>query len=237
MKKSDVINSIIKKRIIPSLNRIFSDNMTSVIVYGSVARDNYDQKYSDINILILLKKSDPTAVISFGKTLFRDIRKYRLTPLILTEKEFVNSADVFPMEYNDIKDNYIIVTGADPVPSLKLTDTSLRHQTEYTVRGIINQLRQGLIASRGRKKVSYMLLKKMTGSIESVLRSSLRLKNIDISKLDRNAVWEKTIEIYGLREINASEFINPEKENISETVSALLLFLTELTTKIDSMEI
>ena len=237
MNQSEIINSIIKKKVIPSFEKSFSENLSSVIVYGSVASNNYNRKFSDINILILLKENDPEAIIKFGNISSKDIKQHRLTPLVLTEKEFSSSADVFPMEYNDIRDNYILIYGKDPVKNLKLTDKNLRHQTEASLRGIINQMRQLLIATKGKKRAVYKLSKKIAGTIESALRASLRLKKIDISNFDRKEVITKTAEIYNLNMEAALKLIDPDINDIIAEVSSILLFLSELTNKIDKMDI
>ncbi len=116
----------------------------------------------------------------------------------MTEKEFLSSADVFPMEYNDLKDSYILITGNDPVPSLSLTDKNLRHQTESSLRGIINQMRQYAAASGGNSRYLSIALNKTLGSIESVMRGALRLKKKDVKGLSRKEIITAAAETYNL---------------------------------------
>jgi len=237
MEQINLINSIIKNKVLPELEKSFSENLASVLVYGSVARNSYNSKYSDINLLILLKENNPSSVINFGKSASSLIRKHKLTPLLMTETEFISSADVFPMEYNDIKDSYILVKGEDPVPKLELTDTNLRHQSESSLRGIINQIRQFIIASRGKKKFAAVMIKKMSGSIESVFRGSLRLKKSDITGLNRKEIILKTAEVYSLNAEEGLKLLSPDEGDIYEKISSILLFLSGLADKIDKMDI
>lgn len=236
MEQSIILDTIINKKVIPALEKSFKENLASVLIYGSVARNNYRKEYSDINLLILLNKNNPEAVINFGRTASGIIKKHRLTPLIMTEKEFTASADVFPMEYSDIKDSYILLKGDDPVQKLRLTDKNLRHQTESSLRGIINQTRQYITASKGSRRFLTIALKKMSGSIESVLRGSLRLKKEETGNLSRKDIIEKTAEVYSLDKEAGLRLIDAEKGSIFEDTAAGLSFLTSLTEKIDEMD-
>ncbi len=235
MEQSYIINTVIRNKIIPAMEKSFKENIASVILYGSVARGKSSSK-SDINLLLLLRENRPGSIIDFGKSAAGLIKKYRITPLIMTEKEFFSSADVFPMEYNDIRDSYILITGEDPVPELILTDKNLRHQTESALRGIINQIRQFITASGGNKKYIALALNRMSGSIESVLRGSLRLKKTEVKELSRKEIIQKTAELYNLDENSGLKLIDTEKNKAAENLSDLLSFLISLTEKIDEMD-
>ena len=230
------ITSLIKSKIIPQLEKSFKDNIYSVILYGSAARGRLNNS-SDINLLILLKENNPESIINFGKSSARLIKKSRLTPLIMTEKEFLSSADVFPMEYNDLKDSYILITGDDPVPNLSLTDKNLRHQTESSLRGIINQMRQYSAASGGNSRYLSIALSKTLGSIESVMRGALRLKKKDVKNLSRKDIITAAAEAYGLNEESGLKMITADKNSITADLSQILSFLISLTEKIDKMEL
>ena len=235
MEQSYIIEKVIKEKIIPQLEKSFNENIASVILYGSVARGNPDSN-SDINLLILLKKNSPESVMKFGKSAAGLIRKNKITPLIMTAGEFSSSADVFPMEYNDIRDSYILIKGEDPVPALSLTDRNLRHQTEFALRGIINQIRQFITASGGSRRYLSLALKKISGSIESVMRGALRLKKQDVKGLSRREIIEKTAELYSLDPVSGFKLADTEKSSAETDISDILSFLVSLTEKIDEMD-
>ena len=234
MEQSNIIN-LINGKIIPQLEKSFSANIYSVILYGSAARGSFNSN-SDINLLILLKENNPDSIINFGKSAARIIKQSRLTPLIMTEKEFLSSADVFPMEYNDLKDSYILIKGEDPVPSLKLTDKNLRHQTESSLRGIINQMRQYTAASGGNSRYLSIALNKTLGSIESVMRGALRLEKKDVKGLERKDIITAVSEAYNLNAEQGLKILSADKKTITEDLSQIFSFLISLTEKIDEME-
>jgi predicted nucleotidyltransferase len=158
------------------LKSCFGENLLSVMLYGSYISGHFVKKVSDINILIILEKSNPDQIECVGRSARRIIKRHRITPLILTRDEFNSSADVFPMEYFDIKDNNRVIYGVDETASLSLQMKNLRHQVEDRLRGEVASLRQLIIASKGRTRVLRHLLKLWAGSLYTVFRGLLRLK-------------------------------------------------------------
>jgi predicted nucleotidyltransferase len=158
------------------LKDCFGENLRSVMLYGSYVSGSFVKRVSDVNTLIIIGKPDSEKLQSFGKTAGRFMKRRRITPLVLTRTEFNNSADVFPMEYFDIKDNNQVIFGVDETGSLSLTRKNLRHQIEDRLRGELALLRQLIIASRGKNRVLRRYLKLWAGSVNAVFRALLRLK-------------------------------------------------------------
>ncbi|UCB46960.1 MAG: nucleotidyltransferase domain-containing protein [Spirochaetota bacterium] len=181
-----------------SLKNCFGENLLSVMIYGSYVRGSFVKGVSDINMLIILEKPDPEQIEVLGRTTHRMIKRHRITPLILTREEFNNSADVFPMEYFDIKDRNRVIHGTDETKSLSLTMTNLRHQIEDRLRGEIASLRQLFIASRGRPRVLRHLLKLWAGSLYAVFRGLLRLKKADPIPVESGDILKKLNEAFSI---------------------------------------
>jgi predicted nucleotidyltransferase len=179
-----------------SLKDCFGENLLSVMLYGSYVSGNFVKGVSDINTLIILEKPNPEQMEEMGRKTHRMIKRHRITPLILTREEFNNSADVFPMEYFDIKDRKRVIHGEDETKSLTLTMKNLRHQIEDRLRGEIASLRQLIIASRGRPRVLRHLLKVWSGSLYTVFRGLLRLKGAGPIPVESSDVLKKVNETF-----------------------------------------
>ena len=87
--------------------RVFSDDLVALILYGSYLKSTFVQGVSDINVLVIVAENRPVALARIGSEGARLLRRHRITPLVLTRREFVSSADVFPMEYLDIVEIHI----------------------------------------------------------------------------------------------------------------------------------
>lgn len=168
-------HSEVEQNLIRRLQTAFNTNLDSVTLYGSYVRGTFRKGTSDINVLILLQHPDGAQVEAFGSQSHRFLRNERITPLILTTTEFLSSADVFPMEYADIREQHRTIHGEDPTERLDLRDRNLRHQLEHQLRGNLVSLRQMVLAARGRPRVLRQQLADWFGPMTAVFRGLVRL--------------------------------------------------------------
>lgn len=164
-----------EKRFLPMLKKQFREDLKSVILYGSALTDGWRPGISDVNLLILFEQGRATGLGHLGKTADRLINKLRLNCKFLTLREFLNSSDVFPMEYLEIKDTHKVLYGEDPTEQLEISKDNLRHQIEERIRGGLNDFRQALVDSKGKKRAVDKVLKGWYGIQTAMIRSIGRL--------------------------------------------------------------
>jgi hypothetical protein len=175
---------------LPDLARkAFGMNLDSIIIYGSFLKPTFDPRSSDVNALVLVKEGPPAAVREFGLAGRRILRRNRITPLILTSHEFRTSADVFPMEYLDMRAAHEVITGRDATADLEIDASNLRHEVEHQLRGSLVNLRQlAIVSSRPRPFRRTLLRRRLEqwyGSLAAILRGLLRLYGTE--KIPENA--------------------------------------------------
>lgn len=238
-KEQEKVIGAIQEKFLPVLQRTFGENLHSVVLYGSVVSDRYTDRVSDANVLILLSISDPAAVARLGSTSWRVIRRYRINPLLLTTEEFENSADVFPMEYLDMKMKRQVIFGEDAVEGLSVTAANLRHQVEEQLRGSIAAFRRALLASRGKPRVMRRYLHDLFGSQHALYRGMLRLKGVD----EPSHSPEKMIAEVGARfTVETAPLVDwlklrgGEKLDAQDIATRSLSLLVELSRIVDRME-
>lgn len=225
---------------LPHLTRVFDANLSVAMLYGSAVKGTFTDRVSDVNILILLNQADPASVIMLGKRARSCIRKNRINPLILTEEEYLASADVFPLEYLDIADSRKVIHGDDPTKKLEITRGNLRHQVEAQLRGTIADLRGALLSSSGRERLLRRHLKEWFGSQNALLRGLLRLGGATAIPADMGVVAQMLGDQYGIDAaviVELSRIRSGEKLDAIGAVEKVLSYLTELARNIDSMEV
>jgi predicted nucleotidyltransferase len=224
---------------VPLVKEVFSDKLVSVILYGSAVKGRFTDKVSDVNVLILIADDSPDGVVSLGRKTARLIWKNRITPLILTVSEFINSADVFPMEYLDIKHSRKVIFGSDVTEELEITKDNLRHQVEEQLRGSITSLRSALLHGRGKTASSKRFLKSWFGAQNALFRGLLRLKEQEEIPSDPEEIATKLGEVFGVSTnalLDLARFRNGEKLDPNKAVHGLLLLLTNLVGNVDRMD-
>ncbi|PIP19145.1 MAG: hypothetical protein COT38_05910 [Candidatus Omnitrophica bacterium CG08_land_8_20_14_0_20_41_16] len=158
---------------IKSLQGIFLDGLISVILYGSAASGEFVDNHSNLNILIVLKDTDPNILKKASKL----IRKFPLFQALFLNPGYIErSTDVFPIEFLDMKENYYILFGLDIIKDIKIDLKNLRFQCEQELKAKMLNLRQLYLKLNGNKSALKTILLKSFTSILHIARNVLRLK-------------------------------------------------------------
>ena len=95
-------------------------------------------------------------------------------PLILTEREWRESADAFPIEYEDMRDAHRVLAGRDPWPGIQVDRGHLRRQLEHELMGKLARLRQAYAALHEDPKQLARVIVGSAGGFFTMLRAVLR---------------------------------------------------------------
>jgi hypothetical protein len=117
-------------QVVEKLRKALDVNLISVVLYGSAAAGDRDERFSDYNILCILTRITP-AELRAAEPVFRWWREQgNPAPLLLTSHEVETSTDCFPIEFQDIRQSHRILHGPDLVGSLEIDRSFYRAQVE-----------------------------------------------------------------------------------------------------------
>src|SRR3974390_1646472 len=92
------------QKLVDRLHFACGDELVSVVLYGSAAREDFHEQYSDVNLLVVVKELGPKALESLSPVIAWWSHENKLRPpMIMTRQEMQESADVFAIELLDIK--------------------------------------------------------------------------------------------------------------------------------------
>src|SRR5271168_1315080 len=129
-------------QLVERLRKALGDDVLSVILYGSAATGDHHGKFSDLNVLCVLREIAP-AQLRASETVFHWWREQgNPAPLLLTEHEVQTSTDCFAIEFHDIKQCHRVLYGADLVSALAIDDSFYRGQVEHELRAKLLRIRQ-----------------------------------------------------------------------------------------------
>ena len=126
-----------------------SEKIHSVHLVGSALTADFDPKISDINSVVVLHRMD----LKFLQSLAPLGKKYGkrgiAAPLIMTPGYVLDSLDVFPIEFLNIKLFHATLMGEDIFHDIAIAPEDLRQQCERELKVKLISLRQGYLASSG----------------------------------------------------------------------------------------
>src|SRR5207253_8741580 len=96
------------------LARALGARLVALLLYGSWARGTHVPDRSDVNTLLICDTVDDALFAALAPAMRAWTRAGHPAPLILTEREWRESAGAFPSEYEDMRDAHPLPAGRDP---------------------------------------------------------------------------------------------------------------------------
>src|SRR4030042_1076971 len=132
--------------------KIFGEDLVSIILYGSGAGGDYVPGKSDLNFLITLTDRGIEGLDRALETVGRWRKRNVAIPLFMTGAYLTGSLDAYPVEFLNMKRNYKVVSGEDVLAPLTFAHQHIRLQLERELRGKLLHLRSGCLATGGRPR-------------------------------------------------------------------------------------
>jgi len=221
---------------------IFEDALISIILYGSGAGSDFNPGTSDLNFLIILSEEAIDHLDKAIETVSRWRKKNVATPLFMTKSYIESSLDSYPLEFLNMKKNYILVYGEDILKDISLQPHHLRLQCEREIKGKLLLLREGFLETEGKQKRIKELIKASITAFISIFNGLLYLKGIEILPTRREIIQSVAKEIPIDQEIfmkcldikqDTQEFSSSEIKNLFK---AYLVEVRKLWEVVDKME-
>ncbi|HEX7422938.1 MAG TPA: nucleotidyltransferase domain-containing protein [Terriglobales bacterium] len=148
-------------------------NLLAAILYGSVASGDYVADYSDVNLLCVLRETSFAAIESLAPAIEWWGKQKHRVPLLISAEEMRRSADVFSIEFLDMRRNYRVLWGEDVLMTLEIPMRLHRVQVEYELREKTILLRQRLLMVAGNAEAKWELLLRSLPAFGTLFRHAL----------------------------------------------------------------
>jgi predicted nucleotidyltransferase len=230
-------------RLVDELRRAHGENLSSIVLYGSVAAGDHVELRSDHNLLIVLDRIALEDLRLSHATMLDWLSHGQPMPVYFTVEELKRAADVFPIEFLQMEHARKILHGLDPFEFVEISPANLRHQTEYELRTKLIQLRRLYIpASKSVEKLS-ALMSDSLASFAALFRAVLILHGREpaVSKSDNVRATARLLgleessfeRIFALRSKPESKLTETEANTVFSTYMAQIERVIEAVDRID----
>lgn len=175
-------------RLIEALSAALGARLRSVVLYGSAARGDQRSRSSDMNLLLVLDRIDLETLDAMRPALDAWTRAKQPLPRFFTPELIAQSADVFPIEFHDIRSHGVILHGESPLAGIVLRKEHLRLQYEREMREKLMRLREGYLQTGLRPAAIEKLLIASWGSFVALFRGCLHLMDAPVPLHDGEVV-------------------------------------------------
>jgi hypothetical protein len=187
-----VLNQLVER-----LQKAYGERLVSVVLYGSAAAGDRQARFSDFNVLCVLREITLQELDS-AEEIFRWWRERgSASPLLLSEDEMAGSTGCFAIEFNDIKRGHRLLYGKDVVGPLVLDNRFYRAQVEHDLRAKLLRLRQKACGMMSDSDLLRRLLLDSVSTFCVLFRHALVLHGMDVgadAEMDAPATKRAAIE-------------------------------------------
>jgi hypothetical protein len=156
------------------LKAALGDNLLSAVLYGSAVSGDTTAKFSDLDVFLLLKDASLPAIAPALPLVRNWMKAGNKAPLVFSAAHFERAADVFAIEFADIKDRHRVLLGADPFANVQVERAALRHQLEFELRATLLRLRRHYLESGDSPKSMAAILAQSLSTFSTLARTTLR---------------------------------------------------------------
>jgi hypothetical protein len=225
------------------LEKIYAENLESVILYGSAVGRDFSKRYSDYNTIVVLNDCSPGELAKAQEFVRKWVKKGNPPPLFFDPNHVETSRDVFPLEFIDIRDRHHLLFGKDPFVEINIEKTNLRHQCESELKGKILHMRS--FYAENCKKPSHIatFMIQSLPTFVAVFRGVLTMLGVEVPHERAKVVEELSKHI----EFNPTVFLNiinvregntaaPRRDEALEAFEDYLTALETITSFVDKFE-
>jgi predicted nucleotidyltransferase len=148
-------------------------NLRAAILYGSAAAGDYVSDYSDVNLLCVLGETSFAAIEALAPAIEWWGKQKQRVPLLLSADEMRRSADVFSIEFLDMRRSHRLLWGEDILKTLEIPMRLHRAQLEYELREKTILLRQRLLMAGTSGEAKWELLLRSLPAFGTLFRHAL----------------------------------------------------------------
>jgi predicted nucleotidyltransferase len=162
------------QELVSRLQQACGENLVSVVLFGSAAREDFHEQFSDVNLLVVLQQLNSSSFASLSTVLRWWSHEEKLRPpMVMTLEELREAADVFAIELLDIKASHKTLFGQDVVAAIDVPMNLHRIEVEHELRTTLLRLRHHLLLSPDNEDELRAVLAKSITSVLTLFRHAL----------------------------------------------------------------
>ncbi|HXQ29305.1 MAG TPA: hypothetical protein VN848_08550 [Gemmatimonadales bacterium] len=158
---------------------VLGARLVSLVLYGSAARGD-PPVGADVNTVLVTDAADEPLFAALEPVVRPWVRAGHPAPLIFAEAEWRESADVFAIEFEEMRAAHRLLSGRDLFHNLVVRREDLRRQLEAELRGKLVRLRQAYVTWRSDGAQLTRVVSQTTSGLLTMLRTVLRVGGVAV---------------------------------------------------------
>jgi predicted nucleotidyltransferase len=158
------------------LEQALGSDLAALVVYGSAVRGGYDPATSDVDVIVVLRDTSLPKLVACSNPLLVARYQARVEAMVLKLDEIAQSADVFPLFYDDVRGCHVVLSGSDPFAGILIHDEHRRLRIEQELRETKIRMRRAVVDAMGVEDALRGAVGRKIKQIRGPLGALLRLR-------------------------------------------------------------
>src|SRR5690348_200461 len=94
--------------------KTMGDWLQAIVLFGGLAKGEFVPEKSDVNILLVFRTVNIEVLDRAAPLVRQGALEFRLAAMLVTEADLIDSADVFPIKFQDMQRRHKLMWGEDP---------------------------------------------------------------------------------------------------------------------------
>ena len=187
----------ILNELVSRLKNAYGESLVSVVLYGSAVTGEFHEKFSDLNVLCVLKTIGVRELEKSEEAVAWWLKQKQPLPLFLSREEVENSHDAFPIEFLDIQQSHRLLYGENVVANIEVKTHQHRRQVEHELRSALLRLRERYVGLQKDKKEVARLMLDSLPTFSTLFRHALILGGV-ASPSKKREIFAAATERFGI---------------------------------------
>jgi len=218
------------------------DALVTVALYGDAARGRFQGETSDVDLLLVIRDDSGLPALDALATILQGAKKtVRFETFVITQTEYVRSADAFPLRWLDLQRNHVLLHGA-PLPVIQVDRELVRIRCEQSAKSHVLQLRHTYIEKRDDRRAIWAAVTGSLSRLAVTLTAVLELCGaaVPVARRDIFAAAAQTLGLDGVLlqrlEALATEHRTPADPEFRELLGAYITLLAKVSEAVDELQ-
>lgn len=163
------------ERFAAELERQLGENLVALVLFGPAVRRDDPAREHELTTLLVVRDASPKALRPAFQPIADWVKRGQPPPLVFSERGLRASADVFPIEIEEMREAHEVLRGTAPFDGVTTTREDLRRELEREVRSKLLRLRTEFAAAAPGGKALERLLLDSIGTFLILFRAVVRL--------------------------------------------------------------
>ncbi len=163
-----------------AVERAWEGNLAGVVLFGSVARGEWREGRSDVDVAVVARKIGPAQLAAVVDAVAVAEAAIHLDAVFLEEAEIQRSSDVWPLLFRDVCEHRVVLSGTDVFANVEVREDHAALAIEQELREALRTLRRNIVDTRGDHGLLGARVDACLRRVRVPLRALLRSEGVEV---------------------------------------------------------